>query len=349
MNNPFPYKYYTHFSVLQTIKIPKFLYHIAFLLLFGILIIVFTLFFTPWTQTASGIGTMTTLNPHDRTQNITALVKGRINKWYVQEGAFVKKGDPLVEIIDNDVNFVERLTDQRNALKYSYDAARIAAETAKLNYDRQSKLFSSGIVSRLDVEKAKIEYKKYISEQEKIQAKLQQSESKVSRQEAQLLRSPRDGVVIRIIAGNLATSVKSGDTLAILVPSNISLAVSLYVRGNDIALVRRGRKVRLQFEGWPSVQFSGWPSTAIGTFGGIVHSVDPTISDNGLFRILIKPDPTDSPWPDSQFLHYGARVKGWVLLDNVKLGYELWRQLNAFPPEFPKPKVTKKEPSAQKP
>ncbi len=336
------------FKVFQTIRIPRFIYHIAFLILFLSTIVVFSLFVTPWVQTASGTGMVTTLHPSDRVQNVTALVDGRIKKWYVHEGDIVKAGDPLVDIIDNDVNFVDRLIDARNALRHSYDAAKISAETALLNYNRQQKLFASGLASRLDVEKAKINYKKYIAEQQKSHAKLKEAESKVSRQQAQSILSPRDGVILRITAGDLSTSVKKGDNIAVLVPEKVDPAVELYISGLDIALVSIGRKVRLQFEGWPSIQFSGWPSTAVGTFGGIVQSVDPVISENGRFRVLVKPDDTDEAWPDNRFLHYGARVKGWVLLEKVKLGYELWRQLNAFPPEYVAPAATQPEKKTKK-
>ena len=333
---------YYRFTSVDDISVPRYVGHILFLMIFAISLISSCLIFTPWTQTAAGTGHVTTLNPSDRTQNITALVKGRIKQWHVHEGDRIKKGDPIVEIIDNDENFVERLTDERDALQYSRNAAGIAANTAKLNYERQKGLFSDGIASKLDVEKAKIEYQKYLSEQQKNQAKLTQSQSKLSRQEAQMIYAPRDGVIISISGGNLATSLKSGDVIAVLVPDNIPAAAALYVNGADIALISSGRKVRLQFEGWPSVQFSGWPSTAIGTFGGVVHAIDPMISSNGKFRILVTPDPDDAPWPNNQYLHYGARAKGWVLLENVRLGYELWRQLNAFPPEYPDRQLTEK-------
>jgi multidrug efflux pump subunit AcrA (membrane-fusion protein) len=322
------------FTSCQKIKIPRIFYHVMFLLTFFMSFIIISLVYTPWIQTAFGTGVVTTLHPSDRVQNVTALVSGRIKKWYVHEGDVVKAGDPLVEIIDNDINLVARLINEREALRHSYDANVIATETAKLNFDRQQQLFNKGLVSKLNVEKAKIDYKKYLSAQKNSQAKLNQSESKVSRQQAQLIKAPRDGVVLRITAGDLSTSVKAGDNIAVLVPEKVEPAVELYVHGMDIALVNVGRKVRLQFEGWPSIQFSGWSSTAIGTFGGVVQSVDPVISDNGRFRVLVNPDINDAPWPNSRFLHYGARVKGWILLEKVQLGYELWRQLNAFPPEY---------------
>jgi hypothetical protein len=64
----------------------------------------------------------------------------------------------------------------------------------------------------------------------------------------------------------------------------------------------------------------------------VVSLVDPTDSGNGRFRMLIVPDDNDDPWPDDRWLRQGVRAKGWVLLNRVRLWYELWRQLNGFPP-----------------
>ncbi|MCA9008078.1 MAG: toxin secretion protein, partial [Planctomycetaceae bacterium] len=106
--------------------------------------------------------------------------------------------------------------------------------------------------------------------------------------------------------------------------------------------------VRLQFEGWPAVQFSGWPSVAVGTFGGEVVSVDAIDNGLGKFRILIRPDPDDNPWPQDRFLRQGVRANAWVLLNQVPLWYEVWRKLNGFPPavsvEEPGQKDSKSKP-----
>jgi len=323
-----------NFLSYKDIYIPKPIKHITYVLIFLTLFVTIMLYVTPWIQTAFGNGIVTAIDPSARVQNISALVKGRIKKWYVHEGDYVKKGDPLVEIIDNDINFTQRLKDQQNAYRNSYNATVIASKTALLNFNRQKRLLANGLASKLDVEKSKINYKKYLSEQQKAQALLKQAESKLSQQHAQTIIAPKDGVIIKITAGDLSTSIKVGDVLATLVPSEIQPAVALFMHGIDIALIHPGRKVRLQFEGWPSFQFSGWPSTAVGTFGGIVASADPMVGPNGRFRILVKPDPDDNPWPEVRHLHYGARVRGWVLLEKVKLAYEFWRQLNAFPPEY---------------
>ena len=100
----------------------------------------------------------------------------------------------------------------------------------------------------------------------------------------------------------------------------------------ELELVREGDKVRLQFEGWPAVQFAGWPSVAVGTFGGRVYLVDPTANDVGRFRILVEPDPEADAWPNQDYLRQGVRTQGWVLLQEVSAGWEIWRQINGFPP-----------------
>lgn len=117
------------------------------------------------------------------------------------------------------------------------------------------------------------------------------------------------------------------------------IVAELFVDGNDLPLVQKGDKVRLQFEGWPAVQFVGWPSVAVGTFGGLVYLVDPTANEKGQFRILVEPDPAQPVWPSQDYLRQGVRTQGWVLLQQVSIGWELWRQLNGFPPAREKPEV----------
>ena len=57
--------------------------------------------------------------------------------------------------------------------------------------------------------------------------------------------------------------------------------------------------------------------------------------------MVIVPDPEDEPWPEPRYLRQGVRANGWVLLDTVSLGFELWRQLNGFPPTVtPQPATT---------
>lgn len=79
----------------------------------------------------------------------------------------------------------------------------------------------------------------------------------------------------------------------------------------------------------------------MGTFGGVVIAVDQSAQADGRFRVLMREDRSDPHrWPEERFVRFGAKAQAWVLLDTVPVGYEIWRQLNSFPPELPNPTAT---------
>lgn len=147
--------------------------------------------------------------------------------------------------------------------------------------------------------------------------------------------APRSGYIQQWYGLEGSGTIKEGDQLFVIVPDADELSVEMKVSGNDMPLIHEGDKVRLQFEGWPAVQFVGWPSVAVGTFGGKVNRVFPTDDGKGFFRVIVTPDnhfKDEDGWPDDNYLRQGVRANGWVLLKEVPLGYEIWRQLNGFPP-----------------
>lgn len=187
-----------------------------------------------------------------------------------------------------------------------------------------------------------------------IDRELQELDNRIERFKARFVKSPADGVVFRISAnvGEGGQYVKEGDDLAVIVPDATERVVELMIAGVDAPLIAaqmektgEGPHVRLQFEGWPGVQFSGWPSVAVGTFGGKVRQMDPTDDGNGRFRILVEPDPMfdNDQWPDGVYLRQGNQAVGWVFLNQVTLGYELWRQFNGFSPVVDSKPPQKKE------
>ncbi len=191
-----------------------------------------------------------------------------------------------------------------------------------------------GTSERARIESARTGRQSAQSEAASNRERLTALDTRIAQQSTQLITAPRRGTIYRLFASPGAELVNAGDPLVQLIPDAQSRAVELWVDGNDVPLISEGRPVRLQFEGWPAAQFSGWPSVAIGTFGGKVKLVDPTDDGKGHFRILVVPDDRDDEpeWPDAQYLRQGARAKGFVLLDRVSLGYELWRLANGFPP-----------------
>ncbi len=171
------------------------------------------------------------------------------------------------------------------------------------------------------------------------------SELQVKLDEAQQLKivSPSTGIIQAIFGQAGANNVKEGDKLFEVIPDTSDLAVELIVRGNDYPLISVGDNVRLQFEGWPAIQFVGWPSVAVGTFGGNVIAKNPSVDSKGDFKIIVSPDPNQPEWPDSETLRQGIRANGWVILRTVPLGFEVWRQLNGFPPGKSEPGTAKEK------
>ena len=391
--------------------------------------------FLPWQQTITGEGTVSALSPKDRPQTIQNVIGGRIERWKVQEGQFVRTGDTLLVISDVkdeyfDPNLPQRLNEQLTAKQGSQQAtdAKIAALDAQLsalqatlqlklaaarnklqqtqfkvisdstdliaqrrNYQiaqdrvaRYEQGYKAGLFSLTDLESRRLtlqsDYAKTVAQENKLQAsrqdrqnarieldairadvlekqakaqsdrasavsyrteadgevsKLRNKISSVSvRRGLYVVRAPQDGYIVRSLKTGLGETIKEGESIATLQPASPRVGIELYVRAMDVPLIQPGRHVRLQFDGWPAVQFSGWPAVAVGTFGGEVSVIDAFASPNGMYRMLVKPraEPGDQPWPKQ--LRVGSGVYGWVMLDDVPIWYEIWRQLNGFPPSL---------------
>ena len=149
------------------------------------------------------------------------------------------------------------------------------------------------------------------------------------------ITAPQDGYVTKAIQVGLGETIKEGTPIVSIMPSDYQLAVAMYIEPIDLPLISIGAPVRIQFDGWPAIVFSGWPNTSYGTYGGKVFAIDNFISDNGKYRMLVSPDPEDHAWPDA--LRLGAGSNNMLLLKDVPIWYELWRQINGFPPDYYKP------------
>ena len=150
--------------------------------------------------------------------------------------------------------------------------------------------------------------------------------------------APQNGQVIKAKKAGLGEYVKEGEMIVEIVPEKIAYAVEMFVRPLDAPLINPGQKVRLLFDGFPAIVFSGWPNASYGTFGGIVTAVERNTNEEGKFRVLVKEDPNDKPWPSQ--LQIGAGGQGIALLKDVPVWYELWRNINGFPADYYKPSLT---------
>lgn len=396
--------------------------------------------FLPWTQNIRARGNMTTLRPDQRPQAIHSILAGRIEKWFVQEGDFVRQGDTILfisEIKDDyfDPNLLARTQEQVAAKRMSvasyqgkagaldtqieaitetadlkleqaknklqqarlkvltdsidYRAAAIGFDIAKEQYERMEELYKEGLKSLTDLENRNMvmqraqatmlstENRLLTSRNEilnaeielvSIPAKFRDDVSKAAsdkfstlsaqydteatvtklsnqyanysiRSKLYYITAPQDGYVTLAMYAGIGETIKEGDQIVTIMPDQYDLAIEIYVKPLDLPLLETGQPVRIQFDGWPAIVFSGWPNTSYGTYGGLIYAVDNSISQNGMYRALVSPDPDDAPWPDA--LRVGAGANGLILLKDVPIWYELWRQINGFPPDYYKPSGAK--------
>jgi multidrug resistance efflux pump len=193
-------------------------------------------------------------------------------------------------------------------------SAEYAKEIAKANSDRSSAL-------------------SYLSDAEGELSKLKNKLSSVEvRVQQRAILAPQDGYVVRALKAGIGETIKEGEAVVTVQPATPQKAVELYINAMDVPLISKGRHVRLEFDGWPALQFSGWPSVSVGTFAGRVAVIDYVNSKAGKYRILVTPDANQEPWPEQ--LRLGSGVYGWTMLNDVPIWYEIWRQLNGFPPSL---------------
>lgn len=162
------------------------------------------------------------------------------------------------------------------------------------------------------------------------------------RNEMYYIRAPQNGFINKAIQGGIGQTFKEGEALLGIMPADIDMAVETFVEPLDLPLIHLGEKVRIQFDGWPAIVFSGWPNVSYGTYGGEVVAIETFISDNGKYRVLLSPDPNDHEWPKD--IRVGSGANTIALLEDVPIWYELWRQLNGFPPNYYQPEGAQAKP-----
>ncbi len=233
-------------------------------------------------------------------------------------------------------------------------------ETQAKLISQQNKLLAARnevINARVEINRVQNEYTNKISKAESdmftAQSSQFDSEAQVTKLENEFtnysmrndmyyVRAPQNGFINKAIQGGIGQTFKEGESLVGIMPADIDMAVETFVRPLDLPLMHLGEKVRIQFDGWPAIVFSGWPNVSYGTYGGVVVAIETFISDNGKYRILLAPDPDDHEWPAE--LRAGSGADTIALLEDVPIWYELWRQLNGFPPNYYQPEGAQGKP-----
>ncbi|MEM6396278.1 MAG: HlyD family efflux transporter periplasmic adaptor subunit [Bacteroidota bacterium] len=233
-----------------------------------------------------------------------ADVEEKRRKQQAELAKLTKEENKLIEL-ENDLNIV-RLDMERKTSDFQ-------TKINKADSDRYSALS---------------DYQASLGDQQKLEV---QAEGLSRRSSFYHILAPQSGIVSEILVRGLGETVKSGDALLTIVPNSPQLAVEMFVEQPDFPLVRLGQEVRFEFDGYPALIFSGWPGTSFGAYEGEIVGIDNVTNSAGEYRIMVAPV-AGKPWPD--LIRPGGGARAFAMLDQVPLWYEIWRQLNGFPPEF---------------
>lgn len=293
--------------------------------------------------------------------------------------------DMKAQALKRQINALQDgMQNKMSQTKAKLEAERFRFANAKNQYERNKKLFEAGNIpltkfqdieykyqgaeadfvnAEMEIDRARAEYldkinkaesdlNNTLAEQFETQADLSKLRNELSNMEIRsqqyFILAPQSGYVVKATQAGIGETIKEGDPVCTIMPQSDDVAVEMYVKAMDVPLISKGRKVRIEFDGFPALQFSGWPSVSVGSFGGEVEVIDYVNSKPGEFRILVIPDKNDEKWPKQ--IRNGSGTQGWVMLDNVPVWYEIWRQLNGFPPslyEEPLEESTEKDKSAK--
>ena len=256
-----------------------------------------------------------------------------------------------VAVAERQVNMYQNLYDSGLVALTKLESAKIKVQEARAKVvSAQNKLNSSRNdleIEKLNLSTVEAEYLDKIAKSESDRsatlADIYDGEGMLAKSKNELANmiirnqqyaivAPQSGYIVKALKNGIGETVKEQEPLLTIMPSEPDKAVALYINAMDVPLLSVGRHVRLQFDGWPAIQFSGWPSVSVGTFGGKVSVIDQVGDQTGKYRVLISPDKRegDEEWPEE--LRLGSGVYGWVMLDDVPVYFELWRNLNGFPP-----------------
>lgn len=258
----------------------------------------------------------------------------RINTLY--EKGFRSQRDQQLALLDNTRAKTEL---QRARLAFDVvskdtkiaglDLKKVSADTkAAINAIKASMADANQVIASTNAEIARIDI---------------DIQNLAERREQRSITAPCAGRVVRLNRVGAGETVSAGAVLATIAPATDDRAAALMVRDFDAPLVTLGDPVRLSISGWPSLQFVGWPSVAVGTFAGRVKVIDAVDDGKHYYRVIVVPDyeaiakKLEEPWPSYKYLRPGAQASGWVLLRDVPLWYELWRQFNGFQPTIQSP------------
>ncbi|KJD31506.1 biotin attachment protein [Tamlana nanhaiensis] len=245
-----------------------------------------------------------------------------------------------VSLQEEGLKAVKDVEEYRNKLQEA--TAKLISQENKLlaskNEVINAELSVSTIITSYNDKIAKAQSDLYSAESSALDTEAQVSKLENSlanytkRNSLQYIVAPQDGYINKAIKSGIGETFKEGEPLVGIMPANYDLAVEMFVKPIDLPLLHLGEHVQVQFDGWPAIVFSGWPNVSYGTYGAVIVAIENFANANGMYRVLITRDPDYEPWPEA--LRVGSGAQTIALLEDVPIWFEIWRQINSFPPNF---------------
>lgn len=150
----------------------------------AICIVVLFGLFLPWTQNIRARGTVTSLSPDQRPQTIHAIIPGRVERWFVQEGQLVHKGDTIMRLSEVkpeyfDPKLLDRTQEQITAKELT---AKSYDEKVKA-LDAQIDALSAGLRIKLEQAQNKIQQSRFKLQSDSIRVIAAETEIRVAEQQ----------------------------------------------------------------------------------------------------------------------------------------------------------------------
>jgi multidrug efflux pump subunit AcrA (membrane-fusion protein) len=230
---------------------------------------------------------------------------------------------------------LEKTKNEYIRAKTMYEQKLLAQTIGKQSYiilENEIEKFSAQ--QEILLEKNKQSISKAKLTQETLKTRLIDANKDLSRYANRVLKAQKDGVVMRIFHNDKNKLLKQNDSILHFVPEVTQRSLLLKISDFHMPLLKVGEPVRIKFHGWPALQISGWPKITYGTFGGYIHSVEPISHEKDFYYVHVF-ELANEPWPEDSVLRYGTQASAWIRLDSVPIWYQIWRNMNAAPPNIP--------------
>jgi HlyD family secretion protein len=227
--------------------------------------------------------------------DISAHVPGRIVKIGVKEGERVKAGQFLLKL---DSAQYEANADRDRAMirfyKTELESAQARLQKDKDYYDSQQKLFNESLISKEQLDQAKVTYEMSSASYRSIQHQIEQSEASLRSTLDTLAKttfdSPIDGIItsLRVEEGEVAIigTMNNPGTVLMTIADLSIMEAEVEVDETDVVSVKLGQTADVRVDAFPDLVIKG-KVTEVGSSAIQKTTVSATTEEAKDFKVVV--------------------------------------------------------------